>query len=205
MLCKKHHGGKRCTNIQRCFHSVQIQHNVPLSWVLFQRRPRVSPEMMSCQTKFSCCLINELLVRYFPSKNTPPGGRCDEPWRSQMFFYLCLENRGGQVHTLRSVLILLLISVCESKGHRPSLIGPECLKAGAAWRKITGCRATCGHTGSVCPPSTSGRAGGKNDPSSHTFILLLHSCCTRQPDGPERCAGVMFSSWRCFSITQRKD
>ena len=70
-----------CAVFRRCFKHQQIQQLVSVSEVLFQLRLG-DLEVMSCQSKFSSVLINELLLRHFPSKNTPPGGVCDEPWHT---------------------------------------------------------------------------------------------------------------------------
>lgn len=82
------------------------------------------------------------------------------------------------------------ISFCVFKGLQPSLWGLMCLKSWSSIKKKNRLRDSMWphrrrlvHHGPAAPgPSASGRAGGKNDPSSRTFILLLHSCCTQQPD-----------------------
>lgn len=70
--------------------------------VLFPHWSWVSLEVMSCQTKFSSSVINELLMRYFLSKNTRPGGGCDEPWQKDVSaaggFHLCGWKIRSQVH-----------------------------------------------------------------------------------------------------------
>lgn len=119
-----------CTKVQKL-----KKFNLRSLEVLFPHWSWVSLEVMSCQTKFSSSVINELLMRYFLSKNTRPGGGCDEPWQKDVSvaggFYLCGWKSRSQVQPAE-----------VSPRPRGSLLwtfwGLVCLKAGAPLRKITG-------------------------------------------------------------------